>query len=379
MDARLPARVLALAEQIQQIPAPTFEENRRAEFIRIKFADLGAKDVFMDERGNVYTLIKGRGEKPPVVISAHLDTVFPMETALTISRTQDRICGPGIGDNSLGLAALFGLYWAFSGIDADPRTISAPAGDVWLVANVCEEGLGDLKGMKAVVNRFGQDVLAYIILEGMPLGQVHYRGLGVRRYSISVHTKGGHSWVDFGNPSAIHELAELVVKIKNLALPSETRTSLNVGVISGGTSVNTIAAHATLQLDLRSESKAMLAKLVHQVEELVAQAHMKGGEAIQVEAKIIGDRPAGEIPADHPLVKLAVKCLAEIGIEARLNIGSTDANEPLSQGLPAICVGLTTGGGTHTIDEYIDIKPVEKGLGFLVKLVHAVFQESRLI
>ncbi len=118
-------------------------------------------------------------------------------------------------------------------------------GDLWLVANVGEEGLGDLKGMKAVVNRFGEDVLAYIILEGMSFGQIYHRGLGVRRYRISVHTKGGHSWVDYGNPSAIHEIADLVVKIKNLALPVEPRTSLNVGVISGGTSVNTIAAEAS--------------------------------------------------------------------------------------------------------------------------------------
>ncbi len=372
MEAWIPGHTLNLAEQIQQIPAHTFEENRRAEFIRKCFVDLGAKDVFMDECGNVYTRIKGRGEKQPVIVSAHLDTVFPTGTELTLSRTQEKISGPGIGDNSLGVAGLFGLYWALIGSNTDPSTKPSLAGDLWLVANVCEEGLGNLKGMKAVVNRFGHDVLAYIILEGMSLGQVYHRGLGVRRYRISVHTKGGHSWVDYGNPSAIHELAELVVKIKNLALPSEPRTSLNVGVISGGTSVNTIAAEATLQLDLRSENTETLGVLVHQVEGLVDQANLKGGEAIHVEADIIGDRPAGEIPADHPLVKLAVECLAENGIEARLNIGSTDANEPLSRNLPAICVGLTTGGGAHTRDEYIDIKPVEKGLGFLVNLVQTV-------
>src|SRR4030043_689186 len=125
-------------------------------------------------------------------------------------------------------------------------------GDLWLVADVGEEGLGDLQGMKAVVDRIGTDASAYLILEGMSLGQVYHRGLGVRRYRISVHTKGGHSWVDYGNPSAIHELAEMVVKIKNLALPVEPRTSLNVGMITGGTSVNTIAAEANLELDLRS-------------------------------------------------------------------------------------------------------------------------------
>lgn len=376
MDPSIIERVLNLVVEIQQIPAPTFEESQRAEFVRKYFYDLGSKDVFVDDLGNVYTHIKGRGEKPPVVVSAHLDTIFPRGTDLTITRTLDKINGPGIGDNSLGLAGLFGLYWVFKGTSAGQSINTLLAGDLWLVANVGEEGLGNLKGMKAVVDRFREKVLAYIILEGMSLGQIYHRGLGVRRYRISVHTKGGHSWVDYGNPSAIHELADVVGKLKNLALPIEPRTSLNVGVISGGTSVNTIAAEASLQLDLRSVSTRALGVLINQVETLVEQADRKGGEAIRVDSAVIGDRPAGEIPADHPLVALAVECLASYGIRARLNIGSTDANEPLSRGLPAICVGLTTGGRSHTLNEYIDIKPVTQGLGILIDLVRAVFQDG---
>jgi acetylornithine deacetylase/succinyl-diaminopimelate desuccinylase-like protein len=247
-------------------------------------------------------------------------------------------------------------------------------GDLWLVADVGEEGLGDLKGMKAVVNRFGEDALAYIVLEGMSLGQIYHRGLGVRRYRIRVHTKGGHSWVDYGNPSAIHELADLVVKIKDLPIPVEPRSSVNVGVITGGTSVNTIAADASFELDLRSESTRVLMNLIEQVESLVEDADRKGGEAVRVNAEVIGDRPAGEIPADHPLVKTAIECFARNGIKAKLNIGSTDANVPLSRGLPAICVGLTTGGGSHTLGEYIDTKPVAQGLGIVVEIIQTIFR-----
>jgi acetylornithine deacetylase/succinyl-diaminopimelate desuccinylase-like protein len=182
--------------------------------------------------------------------------------------------------------------------------------------------------------------------------------------------------VDYGNPSAIHELADLVIKIKNLDFPTEPRTTFNVGVISGGTSVNTIAADANLQLDVRSVSPQALGMVTSQVEGLVDLANQKGGEDIHARVDVIGERPAGEIPADHPLVKLALECHNLNGLKVRLNIGSTDANEPLSRGYPAICLGLTTGGGSHTKEEYIDVKPVAQGLGIFVDIVQALLREG---
>jgi acetylornithine deacetylase/succinyl-diaminopimelate desuccinylase-like protein len=369
-------RVLDLAVQIQQIPAPTFMEEQRGNFIQINFNELGVNDVFMDDFGNVYARIKGRGEKPAVVVSAHLDTVFNQSIELPLVRKSEKISGPGIGDNSLGLAGLFGLYWAINESLGNSNTIPLLMGDLWLVANVCEEGLGDLKGMKAVVNRIGNGVMAYIILEGMSFGQIYHRGLGVRRYRISVHTNGGHSWVDYGNPSAIHELAEMVVQIKNLAMPAEPRTSLNVGMITGGTSVNTIASDASLELDLRSVNTQALNVLIGQVLSIVEEANRKGGDAMLVKEEVIGNRPAGEIPADHPLVKLAMECYARKETNVKLNIGSTDANEPLSKGIPAICVGLTTGGGAHTVGEYIDTQPLAQGLGILVDIIQTIFRRG---
>jgi acetylornithine deacetylase/succinyl-diaminopimelate desuccinylase-like protein len=196
----------------------------------------------------------------------------------------------------------------------------------------------------------------------------------VRRYRINVHTRGGHSWIDYGNPSAIHEIADLVVRLKNMAIPVEPRSTLNVGMISGGTSVNTIASEADIELDLRSASPEVLRIMANQVETLVDQAAQKRKEDVQVQVSIIGDRPAGEIPADHPLVVLATECHAANGISTRLNIGSTDANVPLSRGYPAICIGLTTGGNSHIYSEFIDLKPIDKGLQILEDLVRAVFQ-----
>lgn len=369
IEPSLVARVLDIGVTIQQIPAPPFGEEQRAEFIRQRFEVEGLKDVMMDELGNVYGCLPGRQENPPLVVSAHLDTVFPYDTDLQVRREADKIFGPGIGDNSLGLAGLFGLLWA---LRQDSGEAPALPGDIWLVANVGEEGLGDLRGMRAVVDYFGEQVLAYVVLEGLALGQIYHRALGVQRYRITVRTAGGHSWVDYGRPSAIHELAELTTRLTALKVPSRPRSSLNVGVISGGTSVNTIAPEAHLELDLRSEGSDALSELVQQVEETVESIEKPG---VKVGLDLIGQRPAGKLASNHPLVQIAKRALQSRGIRPNLTIGSTDANIPLSRGLPAITVGLSTGFGAHTINEYVHTQPLFLGLGHLVDIVQGVFAE----
>jgi acetylornithine deacetylase/succinyl-diaminopimelate desuccinylase-like protein len=246
-------RIIELAIAIQQIPAPTFHEQQRAEFVRSRFMQEGLLDVEMDPVGNVYGRIPGtQAGSKPLVVSAHLDTVFPMSVELKCEREGERVFGPGIGDNSLSVAALVGLLWQLQ-----EEKASLP-GDVWLAANVGEEGLGDLKGMRAVVERFGGNALAYIVVEGMALGTVYNRGLGVRRYRVQVQTEGGHSWLDYGKPSAIHELTSVCTRLSALEMPRKPRTTFNIGVISGGSSVNTIAAEAMVELDLRSEKAETL-------------------------------------------------------------------------------------------------------------------------
>jgi len=246
----------------------------------------------------------------------------------------------------------------------------ALGGDVWFVANVCEEGLGDLRGMKTIVERFGADVLAYLVLEGLALGHVYHRAVGVKRYRVTARTSGGHSWSDYGKPSAVHEISKLVVKLTSLPLPNQPRTTMNVGRISGGTSVNVIASEATFDLDLRSEGKESLVELVSATEKLIHSANRPG---VSVEAQIIGQRPAGQMSAHHPLVRLAEECLQEQGLEPSLISGSTDANVPLSRGYPAIVLGITTGGGAHTTREYNNTAPVEKGMEQLVRFVERVW------
>lgn len=370
-------RIAELAIQIQQIPAPTFHETERGEFVRKLFVDEGLQDVTIDEAGNVYgrwskvegdalSLSKGQRSKVnPLIISAHLDTVFPLEMDLSIKREDNKVYGIGIGDNSLGVASLFGLIWMLR-----ERSIQLD-GDIWFVANVGEEGLGDLYGMKAVVEHFGADVLAYLVLEGMALGHIYHKAVGVKRYRITARTQGGHSWSDYGQPSAVLELTRLIGQLTSLRLSSRPRTTMNVGKINGGTSINVIPAEAWLELDLRSEGTDELSDLVERVERLIETASRPG---VSMEAKVIGDRPAGEMSHKHPFIKLAQACLHEQGTDAVLTSGSTDANIPLSKGYPALVLGVTKGGGAHTKNEFIDVMPIEKGMEQLFNFVSRVWE-----
>lgn len=357
-------RLLDLAVRIQQVPAPTFQEEARAELVRSLFLQEGLADVSVDEVHNTYARLPGKSSSRPLIISGHLDTVFPAGTDLAVRREADRIHGPGIGDNSLGVASLFGLLWA---LGEDKRTLP---GDIWLVANSGEEGLGNLRGMKALVERYGADVTAYLVLEGTALAHVYHKAIAVERYRITVRTPGGHSWSDYGQPSAIHELAHIVTQMTSIPIPTSPRTSLNVGTIAGGTGINVVAPEARLELDIRSEGQESLDWLRGRVKDIVASSRREG---VRAEIELIGQRPAGQIPEDHPLVRLAEQCLAEQGLRASFTSGSTDANVPLSRGMPALVLGITTGGNAHSVQEYIDVPPVEKGIAQLVTFVERVF------
>ncbi|HEU4323413.1 MAG TPA: M20/M25/M40 family metallo-hydrolase, partial [Roseiflexaceae bacterium] len=300
------AEVVEAAIAIQQIAAPTFDEGRRGDFVQERMRALGLADVERDGLGNVYGRLPGRGSGQGLLIAAHLDTVFPAATDLSIRREGQRIYGPGLGDNSLGVAGLLHLA------DSMVRHKLARAGDTWFVANVGEEGLGDLRGMRAAVDRLHGQIGAAIALEGTGQDRVIHAAIGVRRYRIAVATPGGHSWQDFGAPSAIHILARIAEQITRLEVPREPRTTFNIGVIEGGTSVNTIAQHASLLLDLRSVVPAHLAALVRQVEQIIGRARIAAPEA-DIRLETVGDRPAGSIPTDHPLVRAATGAYEAMG------------------------------------------------------------------
>jgi len=345
--------LLSLALQIQQIPAPTFHEQERAAFVLEKFRQLGLAETESDEAFNVFARLPG-GKAAPLIVSAHLDTVFPAETPLAWRQAEDRLYGPGLGDNSIGVAALLEIARLLKAENA-----SIP-GDVWLAANSAEEGLGDLKGMKAVCARFGAGARAYLVLEGMSLGHVYLRGIGVQRYRVEFRCAGGHSWADYGQASAIHELTRWAAEICAWKLPTTPRTTLNLGRIGGGTSINTLAAQAWLELDLRSEDESTLQALSLQIQQSLEMTGRRPG--LSVSARLIGQRPAGGLAVSHPLARLAQSCLAERGLEAVFISGSTDANWPLSLGYPSLVLGITTGGGAHTTAEYIETAPAASGL-----------------
>jgi len=363
------SEIIDLTITIQQIAAPTFSEALRADFVEQSFGEIGLNDVFRDEIDNVYARWPGLDCGPPVVITAHTDTVFPSDTDLTVrfengsKSGQDFIFGPGLADNALGVAGLLKLAEALR----DYHLV--PSSDIWFAANVCEEGLGDLRGMKAVVKRFGQ-AAAYIVVEGGSFGSIFHQAIGVRRFRLDVSTPGGHSWGDYGQPSAVHHLSRIVTAFDEIDLPAKPKTSINVGIIEGGTSVNTIAASASCLLDCRSAGSENLKALVAAVEKIVARADKQVNVTVAMEE--IGNRPAGNLPADAPPALWAAEALKCVGYkDAAFMSGSTDANVPISLGLPTVCIGLARSANTHRLDEYLDPAHIPQGMGQLLLLTLA--------
>ena len=360
-------QLIEMCIAIQQIAAPTMAEGDRAAFVETQFRRLDLADIVQDEVSNVYARVPGRRSQPALLVSAHTDTVFPAETNLAIHRDdpQHRLYGPGLGDNSTGVAALLTLAETL-------RNLPPPAVDIWFVANSGEEGLGDLRGMRAAVDRLQSHLGACIVIEGMGLGRIVHQALGSRRYRISVSAPGGHSWSAFGSPSAVHTLVQIAERLTRLDAPISPRTSFNIGRISGGTSINTIAESAALELDLRSEQSSTLEAIIEQALTIVRRfqtpAWRERGVIVGVET--IGDRPSGDIPLGHPLVRATERAMlsAGVAVEPGERISSTDANIPLSRGIPAVCVGVTRGGNAHRLDEWISTREFGKGMQHLLQL-----------
>lgn len=357
-------RLLAEAIAIQSIPSPTFKEAQRAQYMFRAFNELALSDVEVDEIGNVYGRLPG-GDTSPLIITAHMDTVFPEDTPLSHTLGEDRIFGPGIGDNSIALAVL--LEVARDLVEHDLQA------DIWLVANVGEEGLGNLRGMNQIVDRFGGSVTGYLVLEGMALGHIYNEALPVRRFRITTTAPGGHAWIHHERPSAIHVACRIGHQLTTILLPADPKSILNIGWIEGGTSINSVARQAVMEIDIRSESPAVLDRLEAELRMICDQQNI---EPVQVVVEEIGRRPAGGLPDDHPLVQAAVRALLQVGIdEYSLETGSTDANIPLSRGFPAVCLGITRGGGAHSMQEFIEIGPIEQGFRALRELILALIHD----
>lgn len=362
----LAPEVLVLTAQVAEVAAPTNDEEARSAFF-LEQANHRGLDPQRDALGDVVATIPGRlgsgGGIKPLLIAAHLDTVFGSEIPLDVTSSDGRLAGPGIGDNSLAVAAVLSLPALFK------QAGLVPAVDILITGNVGEEGLGNLRGVREVM-RLHPEVGAVIALEGHNLGRVTHVAVGSRRYKITAIGPGGHSWGDFGRPNAIHTLAKFIADLDAIPLPRTPKTTLNVGGIEGGVSVNTIAPSASCLLDLRSTDESALHRLSERVGRLAAKHSRPDGVTLSLET--IGERPAGVAPVDSPIVKLATATLQTLGVDATLDASSTDANVPIAAGIPAVCIGLTTGGNVHRVDEFIDTAPVPAGLAQLGLLSLAI-------
>jgi tripeptide aminopeptidase len=348
------AQVVEEAVRICEIPAPTFEETERAAYVRCRFAELGLQDVTIDAAGNARGRRPGAGGVPGLAMAAHLDTVFPKGTDVTVKRQGTRLLAPGIGDNSTAIAALLAMLEAMNAAGL------TTAGDLHLASNTGEEGLGDLKGMKAFMAEVKDKVAATIAVEGMKVNRIIHTAVGSRRYKVIYTARGGHSWGHFPSASAIHILGRAIADISRLEVPTDPKTTYNVGVIHGGTTVNTIATEADMLVDMRSVDTRSLADLERRVLAIVDQAARQGDG--QAQLVMVGDRPAGSIPADHPVVQTCRAVHRALGIQTFSEASSTDANVPLGMGLPGVCLSITEGANEHRLDEYVETGPIPTGV-----------------
>lgn len=345
-----------------QIPAPSYGEREKAEYVLRKFREIGLEDVRMDEIWNVFGMIKGNGDGPKIMLAAHTDTVFPIETDVTVKREGNRYCCPGINDDTRAVAELFTIARAMK------ETGLCGEGDIIFCANVCEEGLGDLKGVKHI---FGQpDVCdGFVTIDNPFTGGIIKNATGSERYRVTFQGCGGHSFGDFGIPNPIHAMGRALAVIADFQVPEIPKTTFNIGVIDGGTSVNTIAGEASMLVDLRSDNGAELERLAGELKAAVEAAvkaendRWNHEKKVSAEIRLIGKRPAGTQSAKCKIVRAAWEADLALGIDPEFRPeSSTDANLPISLGIPAIAVGRGgKEGGVHTLKEWFE--PVDAFLG----------------
>jgi tripeptide aminopeptidase len=340
--------------EVTRIPAPTFQEEVRGEFYKKRLEQLGLQDITVDDVGNVFGVRRGTGNGPTLAICAHLDTVFPEGTDITVKEEDGKIFAPGIADDGRGLAVVLTLIKVLNHVGIQTK------GDILFGATVGEEGLGDLRGVKAFFQH-RTDIDGFISIEPGNPARTTYLGTGSHRYRVTFKGPGGHSFGDFGLPSAIHAMGRAIAGISDIVTPANPKTTFTIGTASGGTSVNTIAAESTMLVDLRSTSQEELVKLEEKALAIIHQAvedenKRWNSDTISVDLTLVGDRPAGNQPSDAVIVQSSSAASKAIGFEPGLEPpSSTDSNVPISLGIPAVTLGGGgTFGGAHTLQEYFD-------------------------
>jgi acetylornithine deacetylase/succinyl-diaminopimelate desuccinylase-like protein len=350
--------------RITEIPAPPFQEAQRAAAVKELLAETGLP-AHIDKTGNVIGELRGVNEKEIAVIAAHLDTVFPPGTDVKVHRDASHMTAPGISDNGSGLAALLALASAMQFAHLKPQRT------VLFVGDVGEEGEGNLRGMRAIVDTYRGKLKAIVVLDGSGTDHVTTKALASRRLEALITGPGGHSWSDFGMPNPINALVRGSVRFINSKVPTSPRTTFNIGQIEGGTSVNSVPYEARLKVDIRSESEDELTRLESALRECIAagvrdemdSARDRSKGKLEWKVELLGSRPGGELAQDSPLLAALRAADEFVGNQSRIERSSTDANIPLSLGIDAISIGAGgSGGGAHSLQEWYDSAGREAGL-----------------
>jgi acetylornithine deacetylase/succinyl-diaminopimelate desuccinylase-like protein len=367
-------RVLEDQIRLCEIPAPPFKEQKRAEAYTRAFEELGLKNVRIDAEGNVLGERPGQAERPHLVFSAHLDTVFPEGTDVRVKREGSLIRGPGIGDDCRGLAVVLGVIRALK--DAGVQT----PGTITFVGTMGEEGLGDLRGVRRLFNETLKGrVDRFVSVDGTGWGITHI-AVGSHRYRVAFKGPGGHSYGAFGLVNPIHALGRAIGAIADIQVPARPKTTFNVGRIGGGTSVNSIGFEAWMEVDMRSSDSAALqsvdANIQQAIDRALAAENARWSEGrLTVDRQLVGERPAGRTPETAPIVQAAASVTSALGFPVSLDEGSTDSNIPMSLGIPAVTIdGGGRGAGAHALTETFDSTDSWKGTQRAVLLAIALTQ-----
>jgi tripeptide aminopeptidase len=346
---------------LTEVPAPPFKEERRARAYLAMLQQHGLSEVQRDEEGNVMGIRRGTGGGPMLAVLAHLDTVFPEGTDVKVRRDGTRLMAPGIGDDTRGLALMLSVIRAMNAAKLETRS------DILFVGNVGEEGEGDLRGVKYLLRKgkYKDRIKQFLAIDGGEQGAITRGGVGSKRYRVTFKGPGGHSYGAFGLVNPAYAMAASIARFSDVQVPSSPRTTFNVGVVSGGTSVNSIPSEVSMDVDIRSEACAELAKVDATFLSIVKSAVDDENRArsvregrIEAEPKVIGERPCGETSMDAPILKTTAAVVQAFGLKPSYGISSTDSNIPMSMGIPALTIGRGgPGGRSHSPDEWTDVAP----------------------
>ncbi len=345
---------------LTEIPAPPFKEDRRAKTYLQMLRDVGLTDVEQDPEGNVFGLRRGAGTGPMLAVVAHLDTVFPEGTNVTVKREGTKLLAPGVGDDTRGLALILATVRAMNA--ARFRTAS----HILFVGGVGEEGEGDLRGVKYLVEngRYKDDIKLFLAIDGGDQSRIVNGGLGSKRYRVTFKGPGGHSYGAFGLVNPAFAMADAIQNFARIQVPKSPKTTFNVGVVGGGTSVNSIPVEIYMDIDMRSESRAELERLSATFMRLMTEAvdaenkiRSTAQGKLTVDIKLIGDRPSGETSLESPLARNVTAALNAFGLKPTFATASTDSNIPITRNIPALTIGHGgKGGRSHSLDEWTEVE-----------------------